>query len=129
MTYQDFDTEMDTDAAPWTAAPTTAQIVPVRQAPLAPAPLMVNTPATSEMMMLGSILQSVQQSQTQQMYWMREMDARLARLEHSARANAAAPVASFERGTWWAIWGLLMLILGSALVVVIVLILLNVEFR
>lgn len=139
MNYQETDYTTETDTAPWTAPPAqsptitthrSAQLVPMQ----APAPLAVNPPVASnvsEMFMLGSMLQSVQQAQTQQTYLLREFDARLSRLENNARPQPAfvAATPSFERATWWALWGLLMLVLGSALAVIIILILLNVQFR
>ncbi len=131
MNYQDYDYATDTDAAPWPAAPASTQMVPAARngqlaQPPGPTPA---APNMSEMLMLGSLIQSVQNAQTQQMYVMRDLDARLGRLEQNARPQAATATPSFERGTWWAIWGLLMLILGGALAVVIVLILLNIQFR
>jgi hypothetical protein len=99
------------------------------------APVVVPPPAqsnVSEILVLGSLIQSVQTAQTQQMYVLRDIDSRLSRLEDSARYSAAAPPPanpSFERATWWAIWGLLMLILGGALAIVTLLILLNIQFR
>jgi hypothetical protein len=83
----------------------------------------------TEMVMLGSMMRSMQQTQNQQIILMRDLDVRLARLEGTAVGRAQVAPATFERVTWWAIWGLLMLILGGALTIVIVLILLNVEFR
>ncbi len=132
MKYEDFDYATDADSAPWSAAPSPmiargdAQLYP-----LSPNPVVVNTtnPPSSEMLVLGSMLQTMQRAQTQQMYILREMDSRLARLEHDARSAPRAQGAAFERATWWAIWGLLMLILGGALVVVIMLILMNIELR
>lgn len=137
MTFQTTDYTTDTDEAPWTSAPSSTQMVAAsRNGPVIPAhshaPIIVSPPATSntpEMLMLGSMLQSVQQAQTQQTHILRDFDARLARLESNPHPQAPAPTPSFERATWWAIWGLLMLILGGALAVVILLILLNVQFR
>ncbi len=135
MNYQDFDYGTDTDSAPWTAAPSTQMLSTRGDAqllPLTPNPLVSQTsaaPASSEMLVLGSFLASMQRAQSQQTYVLRELDARLARLENNTRVNSPAQPASFERATWWAIWGLLMLILGGALTVVIVLILMNLEFR
>ncbi len=86
-------------------------------------------PASSELLMLGAMLQSVQSSQNQQMVLLRDFDRRINRLEAGARPRPQNSTPSFERATWWAIWGLLMLILGGALTVVIVLILLNIQFR
>lgn len=83
---------------------------------------------TSEMVMLGSLLQSVQNTQQQQNYMLREMAARLARLEDNARV-VVAPAASFERSSWWAIWGLLMLVMGAALAVILILLLSQITFR
>lgn len=137
----DNDYETDTDAAPWTApasynsgpmvaAPRNAQLV----AEPAPQQVTVSTPAPNyaEVLAMGNMIQSIQQTQTQQMYLLREMDSRLARLEEPMRYPAQAQVIvtpSYERATWWAIWGLLMLILGGALAVVILLIVLNIQFR
>lgn len=137
MTFSTNDYTSDTDEAPWTAAPPASHMVAAsRNGQVIPAhshaPIIVSPSAgsnTQEMLMLGSMLQSVQQAQTQQTQLLRDFDARLARLENSAHPQAPAPTPSFERATWWAIWGLLMLILGGALTVVILLILLNVQFR
>ncbi len=135
MSYQDY-TYTETEGQSWTpqgssqivSAPSTdAQLYP-----LSPNPVVVQSsqsPNMSELMVLGSLMRSMQQTQNQQIYLMRDLDVRLARLEGTAVARAQATPATFERVTWWAIWGLLMLILGGALTIVIVLILLNVEFR
>ena len=127
MNYQSFDYETRAEDGTWTPAPTT-QIVAAQ-----PTGQLVATPSnsanSSEMLVLGSMLQSMQQTQMQQMYLMRDFDTRLGRLEQTARPNAPAASPSFERVTWWAIWGLLMLILGGTLTVVIILILMNVQFR
>jgi hypothetical protein len=135
MNYQDYNYSTEADSAhtppgasQMVAAPTTdAQIYP-----LSPNPVIVQAPQpsnTSEMLMLGSMMRSMQNSQNQQIYLMRDLDVRLARLEGTAQATIAVQPATFERITWWAIWGLLMLILGGALTIVIMLILLNVEVR
>jgi|GEM_PF-1950216 hypothetical protein len=142
MQYQTYDTENPTDEAPWTAAPTApgtqgAGSYNSQLMPLTPNPLAVNTQATAaETVMLTSLIQSVQQTQVQQMYLLRNLDARLARIEEAPRQSVTmAPQAiaytpgAFERATWWAIWGLLMLVLGGALAVVLLLILLNIQFR
>ncbi len=55
-----------------------------------------------------------------QLQILRDLDMRVSNLE--AQDEAAAQTPSFERATWWALWGLLMLILGAALVVIILLI-------
>lgn len=129
MNYQSYDYETDTDAAPWTAAPTSAQMVAApRNTQLMPA-APVTAANSSEMVVLGSMLQSVQQTQMQQIYMLREFDSRISRLEQAARPNPAPQTPTYERATWWALWGLLMLVLGGALTVVIVLILLNIQFR
>lgn len=137
----DYDTDADTDAAPWTATPST------NSGPMVAAPRRTNlvaepasrqitvttaSPNYSEALAVGSMIQSIQQTQTQQMYLLREMDSRLARLEEPTRYAPPQQVIvapSYERATWWAIWGLLMLILGGALAVVILLIVLNIQFR
>jgi hypothetical protein len=132
MTYQDYEYETDTDTAPWTATPVASpapmvaapRAVPVVQTQAAPVAAPTNN---ADIYLLGSLIQSVQQSQNRQMYYLRDMDARLTRLESAAHpaSNPGASTPSFERATWWAIWGLLMLILGGALAVVLLLILLN----
>lgn len=140
MQYSNYTYDYDTQAddAPWTAAPSDnasagaqnfdAQIMPLTPNPLAPAAIN----AGAESFALSGVLQAMQQTQLQQMYVLRAMEMRLTRLEETmqnARAAQAqaAPAESFERATWWALWGLLMLILGGALAVIIVLILLNAQ--
>jgi hypothetical protein len=102
--------------------------------PLTPNPVLQVNPQSQtpspEALMLGSFLQT----QTQQMYLLRDLDMRLARLEvrpatSEAKNVRAAAAASFERATWWALWGILMLVLGGALAIVMLLILLNLQFR
>ncbi|MBI4670421.1 MAG: hypothetical protein HY741_01965 [Chloroflexi bacterium] len=144
MQYQDYDYANPTDEAPWTAPPAVStptdaenysQLLPLTPNPLAPTN--GQAPATApETVMLNSLIQSVLQTQTQQMYLLRNLDARLARLEetprlavHTQPQTQAFNAGSFERATWWAIWGLLMLVLGGALAVVLLLILLNLQFR
>ena len=51
---------------------------------------------------------------------LRDIDHRLTRLEDTSRGYAV--MQSIEQTTWWALWGILMLIVGSALAVVIILI-------
>lgn len=101
--------------------------------PLTANPVVVHQPAQpsmSEMVVLGSMLRSLQQNQNQQTLWLRDFDARINRIEISTRPPAAAVTTpAFERATWWAIWGLLMLVLGGALTIVIMLILLNLQFK
>lgn len=84
--------------------------------------------ASSEMIMLGSLFQSVQNTQQQQTYMMRDMAARLARLEDNARVTVVS-AGAFERSSWWAIWGLLMLVMGAALAVVIILLVSQFQLR
>lgn len=135
MNYQTYDYETPTDTtAPWMpttgqsgqmiAAPTNGQLVATPAAPIVAA-------NATDMATLGSMIQSVQQTQMQQVYLLREFDARVARLEQavSPYTSPTNATASFERATWWAIWGLLMLILGGTLTIVIVLILMNIQFR
>lgn len=144
MQYPDYEYTNTTaaDEAPWEASPQAPNpAVPpprtVQIAPPLPTPVPVTAASsTAELMVLGNLIQSVQQTQTQQLYLLRDMDSRLARLEvpvryvaQPAAANPAPAPMSYERATWWAIWGLLMLILGGALAVVTLLILLNVRFR
>lgn len=125
MNYPDYETTIETEPVPWGAPTQAAQWVPpARSGQMVPA----NT-RTSDMLVIGSLIQSVQQTQQQQMYLLRELDARLVRMENSERDAAAARVPTFERTTWWAIWGLLMLILGGALTIMIVLILTHVNWQ
>ncbi|HZQ05511.1 MAG TPA: hypothetical protein VFD70_02965 [Anaerolineae bacterium] len=132
MQYHETDYSVDTDTTPWTATPAPIVTTP-RSGQLVATP--TNTPVVnvSEMLALSSLIQSVQQTQMQQMYVLRDMNSRLARLEDEVHTAAQTPapviVPTYERATWWAIWGLLMLILGGALALVTVLILLNVQFR
>lgn len=144
MQYRESEYVSSTDEAPWTAEPAPSgsmvargdsQLMPLTPNPLAPTNGNVATPS-AETVMLTALLQSVQQTQNQQMYLLRNLDARLARLEEAPRwALPAQPqvqvnnAGAFERATWWAIWGLLMLVLGGALAVVLLLILLNLQFR
>jgi hypothetical protein len=51
---------------------------------------------------------------------LREIDYRLGRVEEASQAWAATR--SIEQTTWWALWGILMMMLGSALTVVLALI-------
>lgn len=128
MNYQNYDYETDNDAAPWTAAPNSSQMMAApRNTHLVPASNA--TASGSDMVVLGSMLQSVQQTQMQQIYMLRDFDSRISRLEQANRPNPVPQTPSYERATWWALWGLLMLVLGGALTVVIVLILMNVQFR
>lgn len=132
MNYQEY--EESTDAAPWVSTPSDkfiatgdAQLLPLTPNPLVPSS--TSNANLSELVMLGSILQSVQRTQMQQTYLLREFDTRLTRIESGIQTSAKNQAQSFERATWWAIWGLLMLILGGALAVLTVLILLNLQFR
>ena len=63
----------------------------------------------------GQALRSVTNRQLQMF---REIELRLSSLEDANRAREG----SFERATWWALWGIVMLILGAALVVILLLI-------
>ncbi len=56
-----------------------------------------------------------------QLQILRNMDMRISNLE--AADDQGVADASFERATWWALWGILMIILGAALVVILFLIL------
>jgi hypothetical protein len=51
---------------------------------------------------------------------LRDIDYRLSRLEEASPTWTA--MQSIEQTTWWVLWGILMLILGSALAVVLILI-------
>lgn len=146
MQYQNYDYANAENQAPWLGETPSASILASREnslgMSLTPNPVMpANTQAPSnvpETIVLSALIQAVQQTQTQQMFLLRNLDARLARLEESPRPFAAVRAQgnaqtqngnAFERATWWAIWGLLMLILGGALSVVLLLIMLNLQFR
>jgi hypothetical protein len=142
MEYQEYGYATRTDDGTWATAPTSSAPLtstPSGQLmPLTPNPLMQVNPqsqsASPETLMIASFLQTVQQTQTQQMFLLRSLDARLARLETRPVALEATNVrpissASFERATWWALWGMLMVILGGALAIVLFLILINIQFR
>jgi hypothetical protein len=73
------------------------------------------------------MLQSMQNAQHQQIYALRDLDNRLARLEDNRQPQTI--VTSTDRATWWALWGLLMLVLGAALAVIILMILLQFQLR
>ncbi len=63
----------------------------------------------------GQTLRTITQ---RQMQILRDFELRLASVEDATRAREG----TFERATWWALWGVLMLILGAALVVILLLI-------
>ncbi|MCC7164799.1 MAG: hypothetical protein IT331_20045 [Anaerolineae bacterium] len=134
MNYQDYEYGAGTENPGWTpalssqmvSARSDAQLYPLSPNPVIPQPAQ---PALSEMLMIGSLLRSMQQTQNQQMFWLRDVDTRINRIEVNTRPPVAVATPSFERATWWAIWGLLMLVLGGALTVVIMLILLNIQFK
>jgi hypothetical protein len=140
MEYEHYEYEEDTTQdAPWVEVPAETSPLAIDRStlfPLTPNPVIQTGTApsanVSETVVLSSLLQSIQQTQTQQMYMLRNLDARLARLEEPPRPVKPVPTPkttqatnSFEAATWWAIWGLLMLILGGALAFVIALILFN----
>ncbi len=77
--------------------------------------------SSNELTVLNSWLRTFSNISHRQFSILRDFDARLARLEDANRVRQTPP--SFERATWWALWGILMLILGAALVVIIILIL------
>lgn len=129
MQYPDYayETGSDPTSETGTYANSDSQLLPLTANPLAPAP----TANRQDALALAAALQSIQQTQLQQMYALRGMETRLAQLEQNAWAarggqNSGASD-SFERATWWALWGILMLILGGALMSVIMLILLNAQ--
>jgi hypothetical protein len=69
---------------------------------------------------VGSRLRAQESWRRQQSAFLRDIDYRLAHLEEANHAWAARQ--SVEQATWWALWGILMLILGSALAVIVILI-------
>ncbi len=88
-------------------------LAPVSPEPLTPMPV-------SETAALNSWLRSFQNVMQRQFVVLRDVDTRLTRLEVTNRIRETTP--SFERSTWWALWGILMLLLGAALTVILVLI-------
>lgn len=87
--------------------------------------IVVNTPQPEQQSALSPMnfmARSMQNMIQMQMTMMREIDQRLNRLEQ-ARPQAQPNPERFYTQTWWALWGILMLILGSALVLVLVMIL------
>ena len=77
-------------------------------------------PSMPELIALGTWAQSFTSLQQQQIAMLRDFDVRLAELEGLVSARPTST--STERATWWALWGLLMLILGGALTILILLI-------
>ncbi len=73
-----------------------------------------------ELTVLNSWLQTLQNLTQRQLAILRDFDLRVTRLEELNRLRSPTP--SVERATWWALWGILMLILGAALVVILFLI-------
>ena len=79
--------------------------------------------ALTPMETLGRSMQNMFQMQ---MRMLNDLDARMNRLEQPRVQQQRQPQGNpgeFYTQTWWALWGILMLILGSALVVVLMLIL------
>lgn len=143
MLNQNYDYEPTTGTVSESWEPTTYDrdgrlaVAPHQHLLATPAIASVPTTIKPEQVLLSPVFQAVQQTQQQQMYLLREMDARLARLEENARVvrydDATRPVIasamSFERSSWWAIWGLLMLIMGAALAVIIILLVSQIQLR
>ncbi len=69
---------------------------------------------------VNSWIRALQNTAARQLSLLREMDIRIGNLEQ--RDRMASSYTSFEKATWWALWGILMLILGAALVVVLLII-------
>lgn len=94
-----------------------------QQAMPQPQYIVVDTPQPSEtgLAPFALMARSMQNIFQAQMAMLRQFDARLNRLEQ-ARSQPFNS-GQFYAQTWWALWGILMLILGSALVMVMVLIL------
>ncbi len=78
-------------------------------------------PSVSELLTLGTWAQSFQSAQQQQLALLHDLSERVSHLEESVGARSTGTPT--ERATWWALWGLLMLILGGALAILILLIL------
>lgn len=80
-------------------------------------------PPQQELTQFGMFTRSLENMFQMQMTMLREMDRRMNRLEQPQPTPRPARGEQFYAQTWWALWGILMLILGAALVVVVVLIL------
>ncbi len=80
----------------------------------------VRQPTIADFLALTTWSQTLQNNQQQQLAILKEIDARLARLEEYTRPSPTSN--TYERASWWALWGVLMLILGAALVILILLI-------
>lgn len=76
--------------------------------------------ATSELAEVATRVRAQESWARTQSGVLRDIDYRLTHIEETNRAWAV--MQSAEQRTWWALWGILMLILGSALAVIIVLI-------
>ena len=99
-----------------TETPATIQedgLTPIAPESLTPMPV-------SETAALNSWLRTFQNVMQRQFTILHDLDTRLTRLEVSNHVRETTP--SFERTTWWALWGILMLLLGAALTVILVLI-------
>ena len=82
-----------------------------------------DAPSYDENRALQRWIRGLENMTQSQLALLREFDFRLSDSEE--RNRRASNLASFERTWFWALWGILMLILGSVLVVLLVLILMS----
>jgi hypothetical protein len=85
-----------------------------------PSPVSTRSAASAEATALGALAHVLQNMMLQQTLMLRTFDLRLHRLETTR--DRAPQAGSFERATWWMLWGILMLIVGAALTVILFLI-------
>jgi hypothetical protein len=83
-----------------------------------PGPTTVTSPV--ETTVVHDWARNLRAATQRQFEMLREFDLRIGHLEDVTARSANST--SFERGTWWALWGVLMLLLGSALIVILLLI-------
>jgi hypothetical protein len=82
-----------------------------------PAPLVTTTTGLAA---LNARLRAQENWARQQSSVLHDIDYRLTNMEEGTHLWTSAM--SLEQTTWWALWGILMLILGSALAVIVILI-------
>lgn len=82
-----------------------------------PAPLVTNSHGLAG---LSSRMQAQEDWSRQQTLLLQDIGDRLTNLEEGTHIWTSAM--SLEQSTWWALWGVLMLVLGSALAVLVILV-------
>jgi|GEM_PF-6988553 hypothetical protein len=85
--------------------------------------IVVNTPPPPQATLtpFAIMARSMQNMFQMQMNMLRDLETRMTRVEQTRPPQAN--MGQFYAQTWWALWGILMLILGAALVMVLILIL------